>query len=113
MRDVIIALVPAMAVACVMFGIHALLLICVSVVSCVCFEWGYRKLMKKPDTISDCSAAVTGVLLACCLPPAAPLWLPIIGAFSPSSSSSTLRRHRRLLATPPWRPAFSLQLGVL
>jgi len=81
MRDVIIALLPAMAVGCVMFGLNALLLICVSVVSCVFFEWGYRKLMKKSNTISDCSAAVTGVLMACCLPPAAPLWLPIIGAF--------------------------------
>ena len=81
MLDVIIALLPALAVAVAMFGMNALLLVVVSVVACVGFEWGYRKLMKKPDTIGDLSAVITGMLLAYCLPASAPLWLPVVGAF--------------------------------
>ena len=45
------------------------------------FEWGYRKLLKKPSSIHDLSACVTGMLLAMTLPPTAPLWLPVIGTF--------------------------------
>ena len=81
MLDVIIALLPALAVAVAMFGMNALLLVVVSVVACVGFEWGYRKLMKKHDTIGDLSAVITGMLLAYCLPASAPLWLPVVGAF--------------------------------
>ena len=64
MLDVIIALVPAMAVAVWQFGLKALLLIAVSVAACVFFEWLYRKLMKKSSSIGDLSACVTGVLIA-------------------------------------------------
>ena len=53
MLDVIIALVPAMVVGIVMFGVKALLLIAVSVASAVFWEWGYRKLMKKPNSLGD------------------------------------------------------------
>ena len=81
MLDVIIALLPALAVAVAMFGLNALLLVLVSVVACVGFEYGYRKLMKKPDSTGDLSAVVTGMLLAYCLPAGAPLWLPVVGAF--------------------------------
>lgn len=81
MRDVLIALAPALFVAAAMFGISALLVVAVSVASCVFFEWGYRKLMKKSNTIGDLSAVVTGVLLAYCLPAGAPLWLPVVGSF--------------------------------
>lgn len=81
MLDVIIALVPAMAVAVWQFGFYPLAVIAVSLVSAVFFEWGYRKLMKKTDTIGDLSACVTGILLALTLPPTAPLWLPVIGTF--------------------------------
>ena len=81
MRDVIIAPAPAMIVAVVMFGLSALAVIVVSVVACVFFEWGYRKLMHKDSTISDGSAVVTGVLMACCLPANVPLWIPVVGAF--------------------------------
>ena len=80
MLDVIIALVPAMVVAVYQFGFNALALIAVSVVSCVFFEWGYRKLMKKPDSIGDLSACVTGVLIAMVIPSKAPLWMPVVGA---------------------------------
>ncbi len=80
MLDVIIALVPAMAVAVYQFGFRVLALIAVSVVSCVFFEWGYRKLMKKPDSIGDLSACVTGILIAMVIPSSAPLWMPVVGA---------------------------------
>ena len=59
MLDVIIGLVPAMIVAVWQFGFKALALIAVSVVASVFFEWGYRKLMKKPSSIGDLSACVT------------------------------------------------------
>ena len=81
MLDVIIALVPAMAFAVYQFGPHALLLLAVSVASAVFFEWGYRKLMKKPSSIGDLSACVTGILLVLCLPADAPAWMPIVGTF--------------------------------
>ncbi len=81
MLDVIIALIPAIAVGVWQFGARVLALLAVSVLSAVFFEWGYRKLMKKPDTIGDFSACVTGILLVLTLPSNAPLWMPVIGAF--------------------------------
>ena len=81
MSSVILALLPAVAVAVWQFGLYTLLLIGVSVASAVFFEWAYRKLLKKSSTIGDCSAAVTGLLLAMTMPPTAPLWLPVIGTF--------------------------------
>ena len=81
MLDVIIALLPALCVGVWQFGAQALIPLAVSVVSCVVFEWAYRKLLKKPDTIGDLSAVVTGILLAFTLPANCKWWLPIIGAF--------------------------------
>lgn len=81
MLDVIIALLPALCVSVYMFGLHVLVLLAVSVFSCVFFEWGYRKLLKKSCSVGDLSAVVTGVLLTCVLPASAPWWIPIIGAF--------------------------------
>ena len=81
MLDVIIALIPAVLVAVLRFGISPLLVIASSVASCVFFEWGYRKLMKKSCSIGDLSAVVTGLLLALVLPVDAPVWMPVIGAF--------------------------------
>ena len=81
MLDVIIALVPAMVVGIVMFGVKALLLIAVSVASAVFWEWGYRKLMKKPSSIGDLSACVTGILIALVIPVGAPWWMPVVGTF--------------------------------
>lgn len=81
MLDVIIGLVPAMIVAVWQFGFKALALIAVSVAASVFFEWGYRKLMKKPSSIGDLSACVTGILLVLCMPVDAPLWMPVVGAF--------------------------------
>lgn len=81
MLDVIIALIPALAVSVYFFGPRVLTMTLVSVVSCVAFEFLYRLVMKKPRSIGDLSACVTGVLLAMCLPVNAPYWLPVVGAF--------------------------------
>ena len=71
MRDVLIALVPAMVMGVVFFGPRALVATIISVVACEFFEWAYRKIMKKSCANKDLSAAVTGVLLAfVCLNPA-------------------------------------------
>ncbi|MDD7312568.1 MAG: RnfABCDGE type electron transport complex subunit D [Clostridiaceae bacterium] len=79
MLDVIIALVPALALAIFVFGARALVVTAVSVIGCVFFEWLYNKLLKKPCTIGNCSAIVTGMLLAYTLPVTAPLWMVLIG----------------------------------
>ncbi|NCB50484.1 MAG: RnfABCDGE type electron transport complex subunit D [Clostridia bacterium] len=81
MLDVLIALIPALAIAVWQFGTAVLILLCVSVASSVFFEWGYRKLMKKDSSIGDLSAVVTGVLLVFVLPSSAPWWIPVIGSF--------------------------------
>ena len=81
MLDVIIALLPALIVGVINFGARILLPIATSVASAVFFEWGYRKFMKKPDTIGDLTAALTGLLMAMTMPPQAPWWMPIIGTF--------------------------------
>ena len=79
MLDVIIALIPALALAIFVFGARALVVTAVSVVGSVVFEWLYNKLLKKPCTIGNCSAIVTGMLLAYTLPVTAPLWMVLIG----------------------------------
>ena len=79
MRDVALALVPALAFAVWYFGTRALSVIIVCVLSCVVSEYAYEKLAKKRVTVSDWSAVVTGLLLAMNLPPNAPWWLCAIG----------------------------------
>ncbi len=81
MLKVIIALVPAGIASVVIFGLRSLLLIGVCVASCVLFEYLYRLLMKKDNTIGDLSAVVTGILLAYNLPVGFPVWMAIIGSF--------------------------------
>jgi electron transport complex protein RnfD len=81
MRDVIIALLPAAVMGVVIFGIQAALVIVLSVASSVFFEAVYQKLAKKPSTIGDLSAVVTGLLLAMNLPATSPFWMPIVGSF--------------------------------
>ena len=79
MLDVIIALLPALAWSVYAFGWKALLLTAVSVVSCVFWEWAYRKLMKKSSMIGDLSAVVTGIILALNVPVGMPLGQLIVG----------------------------------
>ena len=81
MLDVIIAMVPALIWAVVCFGVKALTLTAVSVLGCVFFEWLYRNVMKKPQSVGDLSAVVTGMLLAFVCPVQMPYWMIIIGDF--------------------------------
>lgn len=74
MRDVLIALCPALIASCIIFGARALLVSAVCVAASVLFEFLYQKGTKQPVTISDCSAAVTGLILAMNLPVTIPLW---------------------------------------
>jgi len=81
MLDVVIAMVPALVWAVFCFGVKALTLTAVSVVGCMFFEWLYRKLMKKPQSVGDLSAVVTGMLLAFVSPVTTPYWTILIGDF--------------------------------
>jgi len=81
MADVIIALAIPLVWAIYVFGFRALTITVICSASCAFFEYAYRKLMKKSNTVSDLSAVVTGMLLAFSLPVSVPLWLPVIGAF--------------------------------
>lgn len=82
MRDVVIALMPALVVSTVVFGWDVLHVVALSVASCVVFEYLIQKfLFRGPLTISNWSAVVTGVLLAFNLPASIPWWIVVIGAF--------------------------------
>jgi electron transport complex protein RnfD len=81
MRDVLIALVPALAVSVCVYGLNVLLVTAVAVISCVLFEFLIQKyLIKGQSTIYNLSAVVTGVLLAFNVPSNIPLWIVVIGA---------------------------------
>jgi electron transport complex protein RnfD len=80
MLDVIIALVPALVMCVVYFGLRALVLTAVCVASCVVFEYISRKVMKRKNTIGDLSAVVTGLILAFNLPATLPFWMAVIGS---------------------------------
>ena len=79
MFAVLLALAPAACVGVWNFGLRALLLIVISMAVCPLTEYLYEKGMKKPVTIADGSALVTGLLLAMNMPVQAPLWMPVIG----------------------------------
>ena len=81
MGDVLIALLPAVVASVLVFGTRALLLEVVCVASSVLFESLFRRLLKRSNTISDLSAAVTGLLLAFNLPAGFPIWMAILGCF--------------------------------
>lgn len=80
MRDVAIALVPTLGFGVYHFGWNALMLIAVSAVSCMAFEALYELLAKKPITVFDYSALVTGLILAVNLPATAKWWMPVLGS---------------------------------
>ncbi len=82
MRDVVIALMPALVVSTVVFGWDVLRVVALSVAACVVFEYLIQKfLFRGPLTISNWSAVVTGVLLAFNLPASIPWWIVVVGAF--------------------------------
>jgi electron transport complex protein RnfD len=81
MYGVIIALLPALGVSVFYFGIGMIILTSVSIISCVLFEFLFQKyLLKTKPSHLDGSAALTGLLLAFCLPANLPFWMVIIGA---------------------------------
>ena len=81
MRDVLIALLPAVVASVLVFGTSALLLEVVCVAASILFEYLFRRITKRTNTISDLSAAVTGLLLAMNLPAGFPIWMAIVGCF--------------------------------
>lgn len=80
MRSVVIALLPAAIMGIINFGWRALLIMLVSIASCILFETFMNKLLKRENTISDYTAIITGLLLAMNLPVSVPLWLPVVGS---------------------------------
>ena len=81
MRDVLIALFPAVIASIVFFGIQALLVEVVCVAVAVLCEWAFEKITHRPVTITDLSAAVTGLILALNLPVTIPIWQAAFGSF--------------------------------
>lgn len=81
MGDVILALLPALAVGCVFFGFRVLTLAAVTVGACIAFESLFNLIRKKKNTAGDLSCVVTGLLLTMCLPVTTPYWMAVVGAF--------------------------------
>jgi electron transport complex protein RnfD len=79
MRDVIIALIPALIAAVIHYGPYSLAVVAVSVAASVVSEYLMEKIIKKKNTIGDLSAVVTGIILAYCLPAGVPLWMAAFG----------------------------------
>ncbi len=80
MMDVVIGLAPAMAAAGYYFRLHAVLLIAACVISCTAAEYICNLIRKKPSSLDDFSAVVTGIILALSLPPGLPVWTAIVGS---------------------------------
>lgn len=80
MLDVLIALIPAFIASIFYFGFNSIILVVASVLSAIITEAACQKIMKKPITINDFSAVVTGMLLAFNIPSSAPIWIPVIGS---------------------------------
>ncbi|MGN0629029.1 MAG: RnfABCDGE type electron transport complex subunit D [Oscillospiraceae bacterium] len=81
MLEVVIALLPAVVASVLFFGMRAALVIGVCAAACVVFEYLFTLLCKRPTTVGDLSAVVTGVLLALNLPATIPIWQAVIGCF--------------------------------
>ncbi len=80
MLHVLIALLPSVIAGTVIFGLRALLLVVICAAAAVLSEFIFNKIVKKEQTISDLSAAVTGVLLGLNLPPSLPIYMAVIGS---------------------------------
>ena len=79
MYDVAIAMVPALIWGVMQFGIRSLIVVAATVASCMLSEYAFEKYMKKPITITDGSALVTGMILGLNMPPSIPVWIPFLG----------------------------------
>lgn len=112
MLKVLVALIPACAAGVWFFGLKALLVIVLTTAFCVGAEALWCVLAKKPvmPTIGDCSAAVTGVLLALNLPPAVPWYVPLIGAFLAIWLGKQVFGG---LGCNPFNPALVARVGLL
>ena len=80
MMNVVIALLPATVFGIYRYGLHAFLVIACSIFAAVLSEFIFDFVTRRPNTVKDGSAVVTGLLLALCLSPAVPLYIPILGA---------------------------------
>lgn len=81
MLMVLIALVPSFTVSIYVFGWNVIVLTLVCIAASMFFEWAYNKLLHRPQTVGDLSAAVTGTLIAFNVPSNFPYWMAIIGCF--------------------------------
>lgn len=90
MRNVVYALLPLAAYAVYQFGISALALMLVTILSCIGTEHLFCKLSDKKTTIGDASAIITGLLLAMTLPPGFPLWMGTVAGFVAIAMGKTL-----------------------
>ena len=79
MLYVIIALLPTSFFGVYNFGMRALILIILTILSCMASEWIFEKITKRPNTLNDLSAVVTGLLLALNLPVSLPYWQAVLG----------------------------------
>lgn len=111
MLDVVLALMPALAVSTYILGLRVLFITAVSVVSCVAFEYLIaRFLLKRQATVGDLSAVVTGVLLAFNLPAGIPWWIVVIGALIAIGIGKMTYGG---LGTNPFNPALTGRIFLL
>lgn len=80
MLDVVLALTPALIVGCVVLGIRALIVTLLSMAAAVVAEFAFHLIARKRNTLPDCSALVTGMLLAMTLPSTVPYWMAALGS---------------------------------
>ena len=79
MGCVLLPLICAIALSTYYYGARVIVISLISVASCVLSEWLFQRLTLRKMTIGDLSAVVTGLLLACTLPPSIPVWMPVVG----------------------------------
>jgi len=81
MRDVLIALIPTMIMAILFFRMRAVILLLTCAISAMIIEWIIHLFFKREIDFKDTSPIITGILLACVIPPSLPLWIAVIGVF--------------------------------
>jgi len=110
MYNVILAMAPACLVSIYYFGYYGIRVLVLSAIFCMGFEYLWQKVLKKPVTIADGSAAVTGILLALNLPPSAPWWLILVGSFMAVIIAKQLYGG---LGYNPFNPALVARVALL